>query len=347
LTIDEAAGVAQEAGLRYVTDQRPGISRFRMRGGFAYRTASGERITDATVLARIRALAIPPAWTDVWIAPISNAHLQATGRDQRGRKQYRYHEKWRAARDLVKFGRMAAFARALPALRARVDEDLGQPGLPRTKVLATVVRLLELTRMRVGNEAYARANGSYGLTTLQNKHAKVAGSVVAFSFRGKSGKDHLIDIRDRQLARIVSRCQELPGHELFEYIDEDGALQSVDSADVNAYLREIAGADFTAKDFRTWSGTVIAANVLAAEEVQTSQTAQLRSIRHAYEVVASELGNTVAVTRKFYVHPLVIEAFVDGRLSQVVPVHLDGLREDECLVLGLLEESASANAAAA
>jgi DNA topoisomerase-1 len=249
---------AEEAGLRYVNDAMPGIRRRRAGRGFTYAGTDGRRLTDRRVLARIRALAIPPAWTDVWICPIARGHLQATGRDARGRKQYRYHARWREVRDEAKYGRMVAFGQALPRIRRRVEADLALPGLPRERVLAAVVRLLEKTAVRVGNEEYARENRSFGLTTLRNRHAEVGTSRIRFRFRGKGGKETEVELNDRRLARIVARCQELPGQALFTYLDEDGEPRTVDSADVNEYLREISGEEFTAKDFRTWAGTVLA-----------------------------------------------------------------------------------------
>src|SRR5436190_10175993 len=254
-----APEAAKEAGLRYTSDDRPGIRRRRRGRSFQYIRPDGGAITDAAERARINALAIPPAWTDVWICPSPNGHLQATGRDARGRKQYRYHPRWREVRDEVKYGRLIKFAEALPSIRMRTNADLAKSGLPREKVLAAVVQLLEKTLIRVGNEEYARQNGSIGLTTMRDAHAKVSGSTVRFEFRGKSGIRHAVDLNDRRLAAIVKACRDLPGYELFQYIDDDGTRQVIDSCDVNDYLREICGSDFTAKDFRTWSGTVLAA----------------------------------------------------------------------------------------
>ena len=253
---------AQQAGLRWMCDDVPGIRRVRAGKGFRYVGADGKAVRDAATLARIRKLVIPPAWRDVWICPSPDGHVQATGRDARGRKQYRYHDQWRQKRDETKYDKMLLFGLALPKIRARVDEDLALPGLPRDKVLATVVRLLETTLIRVGNEEYARANGSFGLTTLRSRHVDVAGSTIRFHFRGKSGKRHRVAVHDRRLARIIRRCQDLPGHELFQYVDDDGALHPIDSQDVNDYLKEITHQDITAKDFRTWNGTVLAAAAL-------------------------------------------------------------------------------------
>jgi DNA topoisomerase-1 len=309
---------ARATGLRYVLDDRPGIRRVRAGKGFRYLDPDGKPVRNPDELRRIRSLAIPPAWTDVWICPHPNGHLQATGRDARGRKQYRYHPRWRATRDETKYDRMIAFAAALPAIRAHLEQDLARPGLPRTKVLAAVVRLLETTHIRVGNEEYARANGSFGLTTLRARHAAVEGSKVRFSFRGKSGVRHAIDLQDRRLARIIRRCQDLPGHELFQYVDDEGGTRTIDSADVNDYLRQISGADFTAKDFRTWAGTVLCARALG-ELGQFDTPAQAR--RHvvsAVESVARRLGNTPAVCRKCYVHPDVVDAYLDGSLLKTL-----------------------------
>src|SRR5207248_1022266 len=290
---------AQSARLHYVTDEGPGIRRVRCGTGFRYVGPSGRPVRGPD-LERIRALAIPPAWTDVWICPLPNGHLQATGCDARGRKQYRYHPRWRAVRDETKYQRLLAFARALPRIRARVDADLARRGLPRAKVLATVVRLLETTLIRVGNEEYARANNSFGLTTLRGRHVDVDGPEVRFEFRGKGGKPHAVGVRDPRVARIVRRLHELPGQELFQYVDADGARRTLDSADVNAYLREIGADDFTAKDFRTWAGTVLAA--LALAEVRRFRTVReaRRNVGRAIERVAARLGNTPAICRKGY-----------------------------------------------
>ena len=279
--------------------------------GFAYVGVDGRRVRDADERARITALVIPPAWTDVWICPQENGHIQATGRDARGRKQYRYHERFRQARDETKYARMIAFAAALPAVRARIDEDLARPGVTRERVLATVVRLLEISLIRIGNEEYARANGSFGLTTMRSRHVDVSGSTITFRFRGKSGKEHVVAVHDRRVARIVARCNDLPGEVLFQY--DDDAPHAVEASDVNDYLREVAGADFTAKDFRTWAGTVLAAEALAAAEAAT-QAALARAVK----AVAARLGNTPAVCRRCYVHPDVIGAFFDGDLARAV-----------------------------
>ena len=261
---------------------------------------------------------IPPAWTDVWICPDPRGHIQATGRDARGRKQYRYHPRWREVRDEDKYGRLADFGRALPAIRRRIDRDLRRRGLPREKVLAAVVKLLETTFIRVGNDEYARQNRSYGLTTMRDAHVRVAGSKVRFLFRGKSGVEHQLELDDRRLARIVKQCRDLPGQELFQYLDERGAVVDVGSEDVNAYLKEITGTEFTSKDFRTWAGTVLAARLLGQAEPQSSVTAGKREIARAIDEVAKRLGNTRAVCRKCYVHPAVIEAYLDGSITRAL-----------------------------
>ncbi len=336
----EASALA--AGLRYTSDAQPGIRRRRQGDRFIYLTPSGEPLRDEATLARIRALAIPPAWTDVWICPSPRGHLQATGRDAKGRKQYRYHPRWRAVRDETKYERLIAFGEALPRIRKRVEHDLALPGLPREKVLATVVRLLEATHIRIGNEEYAKQNRSFGLTTLRNRHVAVAGAEVHFAFRGKSGKKHAIALHDRTLARIVRRLRDLPGYELFQYLDEEGKRQSVDSADVNAYLRAITGEEFTAKDFRTWAGTLAAAAALRAAGPAASQTETKRKTVEAIRSVAEELGNTPAVCRACYVHPAVIAAYQDARLTQAATGRGGqsprGLAPDERALLRLLRE---------
>jgi DNA topoisomerase I len=305
---------AAEAGLRYVSDSSPGIRRKRSGTGFTYVGTDGKRITDQKTLERIRKLAIPPAYTDVWICPSPDGHIQATGRDARGRKQYRYHPKWREVRDETKFGRMVAFSEVLPKLRARVEADLGRPGLPREKVLATVVRLLECTNIRVGNDEYARANGSYGLTTLRDKHVEVSGGNLRFSFKGKSGKTHAVELSDRRLARIVQRCRDVPGEELFQYLDDEGKRQTIDSGDVNDYLREISGQEFTAKDFRTWAGTMLAVTALREVGPMATEREAKSAIVKAVDRVAEQLNNTRAVCRKYYIHPTVFETYLAGTM---------------------------------
>jgi DNA topoisomerase-1 len=307
---------AKEAGLRYVSDTEPGIQRKRSGKGFRYIDTEGKPLRDEKTLQRIRSLVIPPAWTDVWICSDARGHLQATGRDARGRKQSRYHPRWRAVRDETKFGRMLQFGAALRGIRTRLEQDLSLPGLPREKVLATILRLMERTLIRVGNEEYARQNKSYGLTTMRAKHAEVRGSKVMFRFRGKSGKQHSVGVEDRRLARIVRRCQDLPGHELFEYLDELGENRKVNSADVNDYLRAISGEDFTAKDFRTWAGTVLASRALREFEESASETEAKKHVVEAIKGVAQRLGNTPAVCRKCYVHPAVIEWYFAGKLKR-------------------------------
>ena len=310
ISYKDPQGSAKAAGLRYVADDGPGIARRRAGRGFCYHDPGGGPLRDEATLKRIRSLAIPPAWEKVWICPRGDGHLQATGRDARGRKQYRYHPRWREARDETKYGRMLDFARALPRIRRRVKQDLALPGLPRDKVLATVVRLLEATRIRVGNEEYARANESFGLTTLRSRQVRVRGATLQFRFRGKSGVWHDFALSDRTLAAIVRRMRALPGYELFQYVDEAGATRGVDAADVNAYLKAIAGEEFTSKDFRTWAGTVLAAEAL--------HRCGRNELQEAIERVARQLGNTKAVCRKCYIHPRVIEAHLDGSLAQAM-----------------------------
>jgi DNA topoisomerase I len=326
---------AEEAGLRYVSDAMPGIRRRRAGKGFTYLDSTGRRITDRATLARIRSLAVPPAYTDVWISPQPNGHIQATGRDARGRKQYRYHPRWRDVRDETKFGRMLAFSEALPRIRKRVEQDLSRPGLPREKVLAAVVLLLELTGIRVGNDEYARTNQSFGLTTLRENHVEVSGSTMRFEFRGKSGKVHRVSLNDRRLARIVARCQSLPGEELFQYVDDEGVHQTIGSSDVNDYLQEIAGDEFTAKDFRTWSGTLLALAALEALGPAPSEREAKSTIVAAIDRVAERLNNTRAVCRKYYVHPVILDAYLRGTLLQPTP---NGTRAGAALTRGLRPE---------
>jgi DNA topoisomerase I len=349
-TPPELAASARNAGLHYVTDHRPGIVRARSgRGTFDYFDPHGRRIRETKSLARIKRLAIPPAWRDVWISPDASGHLQATGRDARGRKQYRYHPDWRKIRDETKYDRVLGFGRALQKIRRRVARDLARRGLPREKVLATIVRLLETTLIRVGNEEYARDNKSYGLTTLQDRHAEIRPGKVIFRFRGKSGKQHVFDIQNRKLANIVRRCRDLPGYELFQYIDESGTPVDITSSDVNDYLREISGADFTAKDFRTWAGTVLAARALQEFEKFTSQTEAKRNLLQAVEAVARMLGNTPAICRRCYVHPVVLESYLDGTLvdqlrrqaEQKLVTGVKKLPPDEAAVLMLLQQTLS------
>lgn len=340
-----ALKAARKAGLHYVSDKRPGISRHRRNDVFYYTDAGGRRIRDQATLNRLRSLAIPPAWTEVWISPDAQGHIQATGRDARGRKQYRYHPDWRQHRDENKFEHMVAFARVLPRIRRRVQRDLKQRGMPRPKVLAAVLRLLETTLIRVGNDEYARANRSYGLTTIRNKHVQVRGTSVMFQFRGKSGKDHAVQLKDRKLARIVKRCQDMPGQELLAYEDETGQIRDVRSEDVNDYLREISGGDFSAKDYRTWAGTVLAAIALREFEEVTSQVQARKNIVQAVEAVARMLGNTPAVCRKCYVHPAILDSYFEGQtiatlrrnVAGKIDRRLSRLKPEEASVLVLLQ----------
>ena len=326
---------ARSAGLRYVDPADPGIRRVRRGRGFGYVDATGKRVTDKAMLARIADLVIPPAWEDVWISPAANGHIQATGRDARGRLQYRYHALWSEVRDATKYERTMAFARALPRLRRRVARDLKVRGLPRSKVVAAAVRVLEMTLIRVGNEEYARENRSFGLTTLRGRHATVSGSELKLTFRGKGGKPHSLGIRDKRLARVVRACQELAGQRLFQYIDDEGEPQHVDSDDVNDYLREAMGDEFSAKDFRTWAGTVLALAALQesiAATAPASDAASTAAINDAVKEVAQTLGNTPAVCRKCYIHPAVIDSYLDGSLKRAVrgpESAVRGLRVDE------------------
>lgn len=342
----EAIEAAKSAGLRYVSDEMPGIRRKRAGRSFRYVDVDGKPVTDEATLQRIKSLGIPPAYNDVWICPDPDGHIQATGRDARGRKQYRYHPRWREVRDETKYGRMLEFAAALPVIRERTEQDLRRNGLPREKVLATVVRLLETTAIRVGNDEYAKQNKSFGLTTMRDRHAKIEGSRLRFKFRGKSGKNWTIDLKDRRLANIVKRCQDLPGQELFQYIDENGQRQDVKSGDVNDYLYEITGQHFTAKDFRTWAGTVLC--TVALQELGSFETNKQarKHVVQAIKAVAERLGNTPAVCRKSYIHPAVLEAYVDGSmlhtLAQRVEQELSetghGLRSDEHAVIHVLQQ---------
>ncbi len=336
---------AKAAKLRYVSDRGRGIRRERTGDGFDYFSPSGARITDQDELTRIRKLAIPPAYQDVWVCPYSNGHLQATGRDARGRKQYRYHSRWREVRDEGKYGKMLIFGKVLPAIRAQVERDLSKRGLPREKVLAAIVRLLEGTLIRVGNEEYAKTNNSFGLTTMRSRHVKIDGdSRIRFDFRGKSGTEHHINMNDRKLARIVRRCQELPGQELFQYLDDDGEQHTVGSDDVNDYLREITGEDITAKDFRTWAATNLAALALQRLEAFDTQAAAKKNVLQAVEAVAKMLGNTPAICRKCYIHPAIFNGYLDGTLLQTLKRRSDekladpghGLRAEEAAVIGFL-----------
>jgi DNA topoisomerase-1 len=335
---------AKAAGLRYTTDATPGIRRRKVGTGFTYITPAGRVLREPAELHRIRSLVIPPAWRDVWICPDARGHLQATGRDARGRKQYRYHPRWRVVRDDTKYHRLIGFAHALPRVRRRAAVDLRRMGLPKQKVVAAVVQLLEKTLIRVGNDEYARQNRSFGLTTLRDGHVQVTGARLTFTFRGKSGVEHEVDLDDRRLARVVKACRDLPGYELFQYLDEDGKRQTIESSDVNEYLRAIAGEDFTSKDFRTWAGTVLAARLLWDLEPFGSEAQAKRNIVRAVETVAERLGNTKAVCRKCYIHPAVLDAYLDGSMLESAVLRTrraarrpDGLAEVEAAVLGLLQ----------
>ncbi len=343
--------VAQSAGLRYVSDARPGIRRKKAGKGFTYTTPDGSRLSEAAVLRRIKALAIPPAWTDVWISPFADGHVQATGRDAKRRKQYRYHARFREMRDCTKYEHVVAFAEALPAIREAVRKHMALRGLPREKVLATVVHLLETTLIRVGNDDYARENNSYGLTTLKNRHVAVSGNEVRFRFTGKSGRQWSLCVRDRRIAKVIRACQELPGQELLQYVDEEGRCQDVTSTDVNAYLREITGSDITAKDFRTWAGTVLVALALNALDRFETVAQAKRNLRGAIETVAARLGNTATICRKCYVHPEVLACYMEGELAlDIASKAADelrgeepGLKPEEAAVLALLHRRLAKN----
>jgi DNA topoisomerase-1 len=308
---------AAEAGLRYVHDDIPGIHRVRAGKGFRYLDPAGKPVTSQATKERIAGLAIPPAWTDVWIAPTANAHLQASGRDQRGRKQYRYHDDWTAMQAETKFGQLAEFGRQLPLIRRQIDADLRKHGLPKEKIVAAALRLLDTTHIRVGNDEYVRENGSYGLTTLRSSHAEINGAAIRLTFTAKGGKEWCVDYRDRRVARVVRACQELPGQRLFQYEDETGTLHPIHSEDINDWLREVTSGEFTAKDFRTWSGSVIAAAFLRDAAPPESETEVKRAILAAVDAVAAVLGNTRAVCRASYVHPAIVDAFSAGTLNSV------------------------------
>jgi DNA topoisomerase-1 len=341
--IVDPQAASEAAGLDYVSDEEPGITRKRAGKGFTYKDPKGRTIKDAKTLERIRKLAIPPAYTDVWICPNPNGHIQATGRDAKGRKQYRYHPRWREVRDGTKYERLVDFARTLPSLRARIAEDMKERGLTRNKVLATVVHLLETTLIRVGNEDYAKENKSYGLTTLRNRHVKVEQGELRFQFKGKSGKEWRLQVKDRRVARVVKACQDLPGQNLFQYLDEAGERQPVTSTDVNAYLKEASGTDITAKDFRTWAGTVLAAIALKEVHAIDGEPATKKALKGAVEKVAARLGNTPTICRKCYIHPEVVNAYVEGTLLEEIAAELDDeladigeMKPEEAAVLALL-----------
>ncbi len=351
-TLPDPTDSARAAGLRYVYDNRPGISRHRTRTNFGYTKPDGKPLRgrtpeDKETLARILSLVIPPAWVDVWICPLPNGHLQATGRDARGRKQSRYHPRWREVRDQSKYEHMLHFGRTLPTIRERVNEHLTLPGLPREKVLATLVRLLETTFIRIGNESYARENNSFGLTTLRRRHVAIQGSRLTFNFTGKSGVEHTINLTDRRLARIVKSCRDTPGYELFEYLDDDGAPHSIGSSDVNAYLDELTPPDshFTAKDFRTWAGSVLAAMTLRDFDPCDSATQLKKNTVEAIKCVAQRLGNTPTVCRKCYIHPAVLDAYLNGVMTTLLSDHKPhtnarphALRPEEHALMHLLQK---------
>ena len=351
---------ARAAGLRYTSDHVPGIRRLKHHEGFRYVDPHDVPITDEEVLKRIKSLVVPPAWADVWITTHANGHLQATGRDARGRKQSRYHPHWREVRDENKYERMAHFAEALPKIRAQVEQDLKRPGLSREKVLATVISVMEATHIRIGNAEYAKDNGSYGLTTMRHQHVEVHGNKVTFDFKGKSGVHHTINLNDKRLARIIKRCEEMPGYELFQYLDDEGGRHAIDSHDVNEYLRQITGEHFTAKDFRTWAGTVLASQLLNEFEPYTTATQAKKNVVQAITAVAAQLGNTPSVCRKCYVHPAVLEAYLSGhmtpeakeqiaeikqeihevkqKLDEQIAQHVSALREEETALVSLLQQ---------
>lgn len=337
--------VAEDAGLRYVSDGQPGYTRKAKGDDFEYFDADGKPIRDETRLLRIRRLAIPPAYTDVWICPSPNGHIQATARDARGRKQYRYHQRWREARDENKYDRMLVFGQALPKIRRQVKKDMGARDLPQNKVLATVVHLLGRTFIRIGNEEYARENQSFGLTTMRNRHVDVKGANLRFTFRGKSGVKHAIDVNDRRLANILRKLQDLPGQDIFQYEDETGEVRNVTSQDVNDYLREVTGEEFTAKDFRTWAGTVLTAMALNAQGPAENETQGKKNIKDAIAAVSKILGNTPAICRKCYVHPVVLETYLDGdmieglkqKTEEALSENLDDLRAEEAAVMSFLQ----------
>jgi DNA topoisomerase I len=350
LRLPDEVKSAEQAGLRYVIPKGQGIRRRRAGSGFVYLGPDDKPITDEATLQRIRSLVIPPAWTSVWISPGANTHIQAVGRDARGRKQYRYHPAYREMRDLVKFDRMRAFGRALPRIRRVVARDLARKGLPKRKVLAAVVKLLETTYIRIGNEEYAEENGSFGLTTLRNQHVEILGGMLKFKFRGKSGQRHEIQLEDPRLARIIRRCKEIPGSALFEYLDEDGQPHSIESGDVNEYLREISGADFTAKDFRTWGGTCLAASFLLEKCAAQQDDPQTKSVLvDVVKEVASKLGNKPATCKKYYIHPAVMECYSAGTLREFAEKYRDSRSNYayEQIVLGLLTPLKRARAKAA
>jgi len=349
----EAMDAAEEAGLLYVSDDRPGYTRKAKGDDFDWLDADGKLICDEQRLLRLKRLAIPPAWTEVWVSPLANGHIQATGRDARGRKQYVYHDRWREVRDENKYDRIISFGKTLPKIRRRIARDLKLPGLPRNKVLAAVVQLLERTFIRIGNEEYARENKSFGLTTMKDRHVRVKGAKLRFRFRGKSGREHEVDVTDGRIANIISKLQDLPGQDLFQYVDHDGKVRDITSQDVNEYLREITGQDFSAKDFRTWAGTVLTAIALNAQEQFETPKQAKSNINMAIKAVAKILGNTPAICRKCYVHPAVLENYLDQEsiegLKQTTEDTLEkedvDLRSSETAVLKFLESRLTKKAA--
>ncbi|GEO38947.1 DNA topoisomerase-1 [Skermanella aerolata] len=353
-TIVDAPAAAEQAGLVYVSDEEPGIRRRKSGKGFSFRNPDGTAVKDKETLGRIKSLAIPPAYTDVWICADPKGHIQATGRDDRGRKQYRYHQRWREVRDSTKYERMLDFGKALPAIRERISADMGKRGLPREKVLATVVHLLENTLIRIGNATYSKENKSFGLTTLQDRHVEVDGGKLRFQFKGKSGKTWNLQVKDRRIARIVKSCQDVPGQHLFQYLDDDGQRHGVTSQDVNDYLREISGQDFSAKDFRTWAGTVLAAIALTEFETVDTKAAAKRNLRDAIERVSSRLGNTPAICRKCYIHPQVLDCYLEGdlvnqlkdQIEEDLRTQLDALKPEEAAVMAFLHRRLTRDAAA-
>jgi DNA topoisomerase I len=353
-TIVDAPAAAEQAGLVYVSDEEPGIRRRRSGKGFSFRNPDGTPVKDKETLDRIKSLAIPPAYTDIWICANPKGHIQATGRDDKGRKQYRYHPRWREVRDSTKYERMLDFGKALPAIRERIAADMNKRGLPREKVLATVIHLLENTLIRVGNATYSKENKSFGLTTLQDKHVQVDGGKMRFQFKGKSGKIWNLQVKDRRIARIVKSCQDVPGQHLFQYLDENGERHGVTSQDVNDYLREISGQDFSAKDFRTWAGTVLAAIALTEFESFDTKAAAKRNLRDAIERVSSRLGNTPAICRKCYIHPQVLDCYLEGdlvnqlkdQIEEDLRTELDALKPEEAAVMAFLHRRLTRDAAA-
>lgn len=344
---DPASEAAAEAGLVYTSDLEPGIRRVRKGSAFVYLATDGKQVRDTATLNRIQSLVIPPGWEHVWITTRPRGHLQATGRDKRGRKQPLYHPRWRVVRDANKFDRMVGFARKLPRIRRRVARDIRRSGLPREKVVATIVKLLEMTFARIGNEEYARENRSFGLTTLRDRHVTVRGATVRFLFTGKSGREVAVDLTDRRVARVIKRCEDLPGQMLFQYLDDDGKRRVVTSDDVNQYLREATGEDYTAKDFRTWGGTVLAVSALREMLNFESAIEAKRNVIHGIDSVARKLGHTRAVCRRAYVHPAVIEAYMDRSLEDALQGNVAKaflrLKADEAAVVSLLKRSTGRN----